>query len=57
MGEGPTDQELLRLYKVATPCYQVEEYRRELDFARAVLARFGAVPLAPEVREENLDKL
>lgn len=54
--EGPTDQELLRLYKVATPCYHVEEYKRELDFARAVLARFGAVPPAPEVREEYLNK-
>jgi len=26
---------------VATPCYRVEEYKRELDFARAVLARWG----------------
>ena len=39
--EGPTDQELLHLYQVATPCYSVEEYKRELDFARAVLARWG----------------
>jgi hypothetical protein len=39
--QGPTDEELLRIYRVATPCYQVEEYRRELDFARAVLARWG----------------
>jgi hypothetical protein len=35
------DQELLRLYQVATPCYAVEKYKRELDFARAVLARWG----------------
>ena len=39
--EPPTDEELLRLYGVATPCYHVEEYKRELDFARAVLERWG----------------
>ncbi len=39
--EPPTDEELLRLYGVATPCYQVEEFKRELDFARAVLERWG----------------
>ena len=39
--EGPTDEELLRIYGVATPCYHVEEYKRELDFARAVLDRWG----------------
>jgi hypothetical protein len=44
--QGPTDEELsclrafpLRIYRVATPCYQVEEYKRELDFARAALAQ------------------
>lgn len=36
----PTDEELLRLYGVATPCYHVEEYKRELDFARVVLERW-----------------
>ena len=45
--EGPTDQELLHLYQVATPCYSVEEYKRELDFARAVLARWGRPVTAP----------
>ena len=45
--EGPTDQELLHLYQVATPCYSVEEYKRELDFARAVLARWGPPVTAP----------
>ena len=39
--EPPTDEELLRLYGVATPCYHVEEYKRELDFARATLKRWG----------------
>jgi hypothetical protein len=39
--EAPTDQELLRLYQVATPCHAEKEYKRELDFARAVLARWG----------------
>ena len=39
--EPPTDEELLRLYGVATPCYHVEEYKRELDFARAVIERWG----------------
>ena len=42
VAEGPSDEELLRIYKVATPCYAVEQYRRELDFARAVLAKWGA---------------
>jgi len=44
--QGPTDEELLRIYRVATPCYQVEEYKRELDFARAVLARWGRPAIA-----------
>ena len=48
---APTDEELLRLYGVATPCYHVEEYRRELDFARAVLARWGTP--ANNTREGN----
>jgi hypothetical protein len=39
--QGPTDEELLRIYGVATPCYHAEEYKRELEFARAVLARWG----------------
>ena len=39
--EPPTDEELLRLYGVATPCYHVEEFKRELNFARAVLERWG----------------
>ena len=39
--EAPTDEELLRLYGVATPCYHVEEFKRELNFARAVLERWG----------------
>ena len=38
---APTDEELLRIYGVATPCYHVEEYKRELDFARAVLVKWG----------------
>jgi hypothetical protein len=38
---APMDEELLGLYGIATPCYHVEQYRRELDFARAVLARWG----------------
>ena len=39
--EPPTDEELLRLYGVSTPCYHVEEFKRELNFARAVLDRWG----------------
>ena len=39
--EPPTDQELLRLYGVATPCYHVEEFKRELNFVRAALERWG----------------
>ena len=39
--EPPTDEELLRLYGVATPCYHVEEFKRELNFVRAALERWG----------------
>jgi hypothetical protein len=48
--QGPSDQELLRIYQVATPCYQGEEYKRELDFARAVLARWGRPATTGEQR-------
>ena len=37
----PTDEELLRLYGVAIPCYHVEEFKRELNFVRAALERWG----------------
>ena len=37
----PTDEELLRLYGVATPCYHVEEFKRELNFVRAALEMWG----------------
>ena len=43
--QGPSDEELLRIYGVATPCYHAGEYKRELEFARAVLARWAALPL------------
>jgi hypothetical protein len=52
--QGPSDQELLRLYRVATPCYEVEEYKRELDFARAVLARWGTP--ANAINQEDYDR-
>ena len=39
--EPPTDEELLRLYGVATPCYHVEEFKRELNFVRAALEMWG----------------
>jgi len=52
--QGPSDQELLRLYRVATPCYEVEEYKRELDFARAVLARWGTPAIEPVPVSERL---
>jgi hypothetical protein len=55
--QGPSDQELLRIYRVATPCYQVEEYRRELDFARAVLARWGRPAIQPEPQGPSDEKL
>ena len=52
--EWPTDEELLRLYGVATPCYHVDEYKRELAFARAAIAldrtRFGRPAIQPEER-------
>jgi hypothetical protein len=52
--QGPTDEELLRIYRVATPCYQVEEYKRELDLARAVLARWGTPTAQPVPVSERL---
>jgi hypothetical protein len=52
--QGPTDEELLRLYQVATPCYAVKEYERELDFARAVLARWGNTSPRPIPVTERL---
>jgi hypothetical protein len=53
---APTDEELLRLYGVATPCYHVEEYRRELDYARAVwrLARWNTPTAQPVPASERL---
>jgi hypothetical protein len=51
---APTDQELLRLYQVATPCYAVEKYKRELDFALAVLARWGRPTIQPVPVVERL---
>jgi hypothetical protein len=52
--QGPSDEELLRIYRVATPCYQVEEYKRELDFARAVLARWGRPAIEPVPKQEDI---
>jgi hypothetical protein len=50
--QGPSDEELLRIYRVARYCYQVEEYKRELDFARAVLARWGRPAIEPVPKRE-----
>jgi hypothetical protein len=52
--QGASDEELLRIYRVATPCYQVEEYKRELDFARAVLDRWGRPAIEPVPVSERL---
>lgn len=58
--QGLTDEELLRFYGVATPCYHVEEYKRELDLVRAAIAadraRWGRpttepVPIQPDGRQ------
>ena len=49
-GVEPTDEELMSLYGVTTSCYHgflVEEFRQELDFARAVLARWGRPAVEP----------
>jgi hypothetical protein len=52
--QGPSDEELLRIYRVARYCYQVEEYKRELDFARAVLARWGRPAIEPVPKQEDI---
>ena len=45
--EGPTDQELLRILRVATPCYEVEQYRTELNAIRQALIRWGRPTIEP----------
>ena len=45
--QGPTDEELLDLFGVVTPVRYVKVYKRELDFARAVLARWGRPAIKP----------
>jgi hypothetical protein len=52
--EDPSDEDLLRLLKVATPCYAVEEWRRELDAIRAAIARYGTAHPAPVPVGERL---
>jgi hypothetical protein len=52
--EGPTDQELLRLLQVATPCYTVEHYRTELNAIRQALARFARPTIKPVPVAERL---
>jgi hypothetical protein len=48
--QGPTDQELLDLFGVVTPIRYIKVYKRELDFARAVLARWGRPATTGEQR-------
>lgn len=56
-GVEPTDEELMSLYGVTTSCYHgflVEEFRQELDFARAVLALAQPEPQGPGPTDEDL---
>lgn len=50
--QGPTDEELLDLFGVVTPVRYVKVYKRELDFARAVLARWGRPAIEPVPQQE-----
>jgi hypothetical protein len=52
--QGATDEELLDLFGVVTPVRYVKVYKRELDFARAVLARWGRPAIEPVPVSERL---
>ena len=49
--EGLTNQELLRCAKIATPCYDLKMWERELNMMRAAIAadrsRYGRPAAAP----------
>ena len=56
--EGLTDQELLRCAKIATPCYDLKVWERELNMMRAAIAadrsRWGRPAAAPVPESERL---
>ena len=58
--EGPTDQELLRCGKIATPCYNLKLWERELNMMRAAIAadraRWGRPTPQPVPVSERLPK-
>jgi hypothetical protein len=59
-----TDEQLLKCFKIATPCYNMEEWRRELDGMRAAIAadralcaRLAVEPVPESPTDEEIDQL
>ncbi len=59
-----TDEQLLKCFKIATPCYNMEEWRRELDGMRAAIAadralcaRLAVEPVPESPTGEEVDQL
>jgi hypothetical protein len=48
-----TDEQLLKCFKIATPCYNMEGWRRELDGMRAAIAADRALCARPAVEPEG----
>jgi hypothetical protein len=45
-----TDEQLLKCFKIATPCYNMEDWRRELDGMRAAIAADRALCARPAIK-------
>jgi hypothetical protein len=59
-----TDEQLLKCFKIATPCYNMEDWRRELDGMRAAIAadralcdRLAVEPVPESPTGEEVDQL
>ena len=59
-----TDEQLLKCFKIATPCYNMEGWRRELDGMRAAIAadralcaRLAVEPVPKSPTDEEIDQL
>ena len=59
-----TDEQLLKCFKIATPCYNMEDWKRELDGMRAAIAadralcaRLAVEPVPKSPTDEEIDQL
>lgn len=50
-----TDEQLLKCFKIATPCYNMEDWRRELDGMRAAIAADRALRAELRGQEDSND--